>query len=335
MSSPLSKDFVEYYGMLVAKSVYSNLVISVFAAGVQCFMALYSLSVFFEAPADTRKGRGPYIAVSVTIFALYTFIASLDITWPFDFLLKASNGADVLAIWKSYPDWRGHLSRACVTLLLILGDGLLLYRCYILLFNCRWLVLFPAFTYFGTIALSIAQNVLAINKSDSIHHTIVAVEGASVGFSVATNVAVTALIVHRLLKARKQVSNTLPLNSYRIYTDVTYILIESAMPLTVSGILFAAVNFARIGLYIIPNVNTIPAHSTFALFYYAFIAISPQMIIFRVTTGRSWLSAHDTMEFSRPIGFASGGTHHQEGSILTESQPRFEGDIMHNKAPSV
>ncbi|TFK17842.1 hypothetical protein FA15DRAFT_576188, partial [Coprinopsis marcescibilis] len=251
------------------------------SAGIQCFMAVHGLCILFETPISKRKARAPYIAVSLLIFVAYTVAAGLDATRPFEFLLQASNGIEVLDTWGI--KWQIYTYRACYTLLTILGDGMLLYRCYLLLQGSLWLMAFPMFTYLAVIALSIAQ--IAVLGSRA-HYP---VEGACVGMSIVTNVTITALISTHIIKGRKGLSpSIIPSSSLRIYTGTAHILIESALPLTLSGIGFAAVLFAQSGKTIPERTRLLPAEITFTVLYYAFLAISPQMIVFRVTTGRSW-----------------------------------------------
>jgi hypothetical protein len=56
---------------------------------------------------------------------------------------------------------------------------------------------------------------------------------------VATNILVTSFITFRLLRARQTVEKLLPTSDARLYTGAIAILIESAAPLTVFGIIVA------------------------------------------------------------------------------------------------
>lgn len=62
---------------------------------------------------------------------------------------------------------------------------------------------------------------------------------ASTFLTVSTNILVTGLITFRLLRARQDLSKLLPSADARLYTGVISILIESAAPLTVFGIIGA------------------------------------------------------------------------------------------------
>ena len=62
---------------------------------------------------------------------------------------------------------------------------------------------------------------------------------ASTFLTVSTNIVVTSLITFRLYRARRTLSKLLPSMDGRLYTGVIAILIESAAPLAILGIIAA------------------------------------------------------------------------------------------------
>jgi hypothetical protein len=56
---------------------------------------------------------------------------------------------------------------------------------------------------------------------------------------VSTNVVVTSLITFHLLCARRALAKVLPLADMQVYTGVIAILVESAAPLTIFGVIAA------------------------------------------------------------------------------------------------
>lgn len=57
--------------------------------------------------------------------------------------------------------------------------------------------------------------------------------------SVAVNCMATALISFKLLRMRREIAKTMPSQDGRLYLGVVALLVESALPLSVSGIAFA------------------------------------------------------------------------------------------------
>ena len=57
--------------------------------------------------------------------------------------------------------------------------------------------------------------------------------------SVSFNVVVTALIVYQLMSARRQLGGILPPDALRTYTGLSATMVESALPFSALGIVFA------------------------------------------------------------------------------------------------
>ena len=65
------------------------------------------------------------------------------------------------------------------------------------------------------------------------------VSSASSLLTVSTNVIVTGLITFHLLRARRTLSKLLPSKDMTLYTGIVAILIESAVPVTIFGVVQA------------------------------------------------------------------------------------------------
>ncbi|KAJ2915383.1 hypothetical protein MD484_g5022, partial [Candolleomyces efflorescens] len=151
-------------------------------------------------------------------------------------------------------------------------------------------------------------------------------EISRVFLTVATNLMVTTLIAFHLLRTRQSLAKLLPTQDSRLYTGPMAILIESALPLTVFGLAYAPFLVVAI-----PESNGafalfLVAYNTLNTLFYMFCALSPHMIIFRVTTGRSWLRfplhTPDSSEESgvtNPIDFAHRGHSTVEESVVDSS----------------
>jgi hypothetical protein len=98
-------------------------------------------------------------------------------------------------------------------------------------------------------------------------------------FSATTSVLVTGLICYKLLSARKEFIQVLghSQESLRTYTGPVAILIESALPYSILSVVWAVA-------YGKDSVSA-PALS---MIWGMVGALTPQFIIFRVTTGKAW-----------------------------------------------
>ncbi|RXW15615.1 hypothetical protein EST38_g10233 [Candolleomyces aberdarensis] len=266
--------------------------------GIHIFMAFYGLSVFLETPEHLRKGRRRYIATSFTITCLAALTASLDIAEYFQALFSStssSHWAELLML--DAQQWKKNLSITVLGILVWIGDALMVYRCYVICVNYWWVAILPGATCLCALVLNFIITYWTNFKSLQVY------QAAYIFLVVSTNVVVTSLIVFHLLRARQTLSKLLPSKDMRLCTGVVAILIESALPLSIFGIIAAAL-----------------------------VTLSPHMIIFRVTTGRSFVKFPSVKDgvLSNPIAFA-----HQtaESSFLQSSiNPR---QIGRNPEPDV
>jgi hypothetical protein len=129
---------------------------------------------------------------------------------------------------------------------------------------------------------------------------------SSMLLTVLTNVLVTTPITVRLLRARHTLSKVFSKKHLQLYTGVVAILIESALPLTASGVIAGALLLAIASNLPPPAGYQVCLDIFYGLFYSFCVssiaqvpglvlssprlyyqALSPQLIIFRVTTRRS------------------------------------------------
>ncbi|KAG2003765.1 hypothetical protein CC2G_004343 [Coprinopsis cinerea AmutBmut pab1-1] len=140
--------------------------------------------------------------------------------------------------------------------------------------------------------------------------------------TVALNATATALIAYKLIRAQRTFASTLPGRSTSVYQSAVRILVEAAIPLTLFGLLQVFFNV----LFYSPTISGVErpnrafsaASSVFGALYASFAALSPQMIIFRITTGRSFVQNH---EVHSSLGPASG------------PREQFSQPIIFNKPP--
>lgn len=127
-------------------------------------------------------------------------------------------------------------------------------------------------------------------------------EAIWVFLNVATNTLVTGLISFRLITSRKELARVLPSKDLNLYTGIVAMLIESVLPLTIAGLVYASVLVSKPES---PTVASEVTNNLFSFIYYSLMVsstckpvkvlvltraqgLSPHIIIFRVTTNRSW-----------------------------------------------
>ncbi|KAF6752384.1 hypothetical protein DFP72DRAFT_904758 [Ephemerocybe angulata] len=127
--------------------------------------------------------------------------------------------------------------------------------------------------------------------------------------SLIVNAIATACIVTRMLVARKELHDSLPLSDQGegrkddVYTSAAALLIESALPPTVFGILAA--------IFSTPGARNTGKVFDFELIpkvaWVAFTALAPQLILVRILQGRAWSSSR-TFSLNGVINISRGGT---------------------------
>ncbi|RXW21397.1 hypothetical protein EST38_g4457 [Candolleomyces aberdarensis] len=130
---------------------------------------------------------------------------------------------------------------------------------------------------------------------------------ASTLLTVSTNIIVTTLITIRLLRARRTLAKLLPSADVRVYTGVVAILIESAAPLAIFGVITAVMGVGRVSSDLWGTSEGILVSNQLCDgLFYSFCGLSPHMIIFRVTTGRSFTKFPSVKDgvLTNPIKFA-------------------------------
>ncbi|TFK22290.1 hypothetical protein FA15DRAFT_706477 [Coprinopsis marcescibilis] len=326
MAPNWTKEYTDEYCLVYAKSQYASFVVAIFAAGIQLFMMSYSVAIFLETPPERRKGREPYLLVGCLIFLFFTLSACVNMARPFNLLLEASDGIEWIQLASAdHASWRSILSDVSFSLVFILGDGLLLYRCYLVLSRTSlWQLVLPVLTYLSAIALGICGSVLLyIYPELVITQTRISLGRDILKF--VTNILITSTICFKLSSSYRYMSKSLPAKQLVVYKTVASILVESALPLTIAGIVDAIV-------FIIPTNTSkgditgydgdpkalAATYGAVSALYYALQAIAPLLIIFQVTTGRTWAATNksgDTKAFSRSLCFNHGTRHNISGAI--------------------
>ncbi|KAJ2936098.1 hypothetical protein H1R20_g995, partial [Candolleomyces eurysporus] len=309
--SDRSNDALEQLTLVGARSLFANLCITMVGIGVHLFMALYGLSVFLETPKDLREGRRRYIALSFVFTLLASVSASVDMASVFQILFRATSGTDFYKIVaETNTLWLRYFTTVTMAVGIFVGDALLVYRCYMVLAHYRWVAIIPALLSVSAfVVFMVDEFALDLDKD----RTTNPLPTVTQMLTVCTNILVTALISFHLYHARRALAQMLPSHDTRLYTGVVAILVESAVPLTLLGPITAALQLAPFPKNQTAAQALVATYNIIGGLFYSFCTLSPHMIIFRVTTGRSWLrfpsgKDSDASPISNPINFAQQRT---------------------------
>ncbi|CAA7269971.1 unnamed protein product [Cyclocybe aegerita] len=298
--------------IILERSLYYGIVFMSICYGLLVYMYAHSLVSYLKSSKSDRRLHTTYIvfatvSLSLCTIAVFVNVVFMQFMWidhrdveggPFGYFV-ANN-----AIWFQV------FGTAASQVQNFMADGLLLYRCY-LIWTGNWLVVsFPILLYLASIAMALVTLVQSALPGSQFFRGLAVNFGVPwTSLSVSLNVFVTALIITRLMVLRQNCKGLLPRDTLNMYTGVSALLIESALPFSVLGIVFA-ITYGK-------NLSVGPA---FAFLWGTFSAISPQFIIFRVTTGKSWTRdpmTHITTGITDTIKFKPG-----------EFPPSYNGNKM-------
>lgn len=264
------------------RSLYYGLLFMCVCYGFEIYMFSHSLILWLRTGGPARRARRFYIIIgALSMIFTGIVIANDAVFMQFMWIDKRNHPggplgylADNSSIW--FQTW----GTAANMVTNFIGDALLIYRLYVIWQANVWITVFPILLYLGSMSMALVTLYQsAVPGSHFFRGNTVRFGVPWAALSVALNIVVTALITYQLMRCRKQLKRILPEDALRMYTGVSAILIESALPFSILGILFA-ITYGK-------NMDVGPA---FLFVWATFCALSPQFIIFRVTVGKSWTS---------------------------------------------
>ncbi|TFY78128.1 hypothetical protein EWM64_g5886 [Hericium alpestre] len=265
---------------VLERSFYIGIVLGCILYGLELYIVFRSIYYLLTRRTSGRQHVPFYVVYSVIMLLLMTIGMATDSVLGQLMWIEHRDvpGGPPAYLQESLTTWWQTLGSTADLASNILGDGLLLYRCYMVWGSRLWIVAFPLLVYLGSFVMSIFTIIESISPGSNI------VKGATISFevpymalSVGLNVIVTFLISSRLLMMRRQIIKAMAPELANTYTNIIAIIVESAAPLTVFGIL--AIIFLQ---------RESPVLYTFVQLWGAVCVISPQFIILRVAMGEAW-----------------------------------------------
>ncbi|KAK7064601.1 hypothetical protein R3P38DRAFT_3250175 [Favolaschia claudopus] len=268
------------YELAFERSFYIGSYITAILYGVQLFMFFLSTYFLLYSSTDARKESYFYITYGTVMLTLWTIALSCNavfgqLVWIDHRDVVGGPAAYLSANIASWYNTLGTVTGICMN---FMADGLMLYRAYIIWGSSWKIVALPVVLYFGAMSMSI----LLIYESAIPGASFFIGQSVSFGvpyfwMTISLNIITTALICVRLLAVRNRVRTILGEQYCHTYTGVVAVMLESALPFTVLGI-----------IYVYFYARNSPYSFAFLQIWGDFCAISPQLIILRVAMGKAW-----------------------------------------------
>ncbi|KAI0797695.1 hypothetical protein C8Q75DRAFT_801621 [Abortiporus biennis] len=302
--------------LVFERSFYIGNALSLVALGIQIMMFL--LSYYFMSTSTTKGAKGRNSTAFYTAFGAAMLV--------FDIIGTTCNLVFGQFAWIEHRDvaggaagfigtnisaWYNTWGTASGFAGSYVADALLIYRCYII-WGSNWkIIVLPCLFYVASIPMAI----LNLFESAAPTSSFFAKNAVNFGvpyssLTVAVNVVVTVFICYRLFVMRRWMQS-FGMDETDVYTGIAAMMIESAAPVTICGI-----------MYIVTYAKNIPSAIAFAIVYGSATVFSPQLIIFRTALGKAWstdvTAKISTMHFESdrqravesgvPVQLSSGGT---------------------------
>ncbi|KAI0340440.1 hypothetical protein BDW22DRAFT_1309572, partial [Trametopsis cervina] len=221
-----------------------------------------------------------FLAYSTALFLLLTIDISINAVWGENMWITARDqpGGVPVFIGTQLADWYQAWGSSAAVGLVLMSDALLVFRLFII-YGSNWLIIvLPVLTYLAATIFAVLELVASFKPGGFFFGT------KSVNFgtpyyslTIGLNIVVTALICARLLSLSRVIRESMGPENARIYTGVASIMIESALPYSLMGIVFL-VPYAR-GQLVAVALGQVWAKIT---------CLAPQLIILRVVTDKAW-----------------------------------------------
>ncbi|KJA21766.1 hypothetical protein HYPSUDRAFT_41610 [Hypholoma sublateritium FD-334 SS-4] len=280
--------------ILTEKSRYIGQYVASVLSGVQISLFIQSSYYLAYSPNSLRK-KAFFIAYGGLLCLLVNItLAGNQIEGLFTWIVHRDGlGGPEAYLNATLSAWYNVLGTASITSADIMGNALLMYRCYYLVSN--WTIIFPASLFCGSFVMAILTTVESALPDATIFSGIPQTLGVAwVSLSVSFNILVTALICGRVFASYLALKRMGLGSVARERWGLVAILIESSLPFSVFGIVCAS-------LYSLPTANpSSQLVSAVADIWGGILGIAPQLIILRVAMGSAWTKKCVSSEEMQP-----------------------------------
>ncbi|TFK19057.1 hypothetical protein FA15DRAFT_223723 [Coprinopsis marcescibilis] len=297
----------------ILKAGFAGLLIHSGGLGLQACLCIQSLSIVLSYPREKRNSHLRYIIIMMALLALSIY-ALVD------------DGRSLITLFLLYPDllsgatpeysrplWSRGSHASSLGAIQVIGDAVLVWRCYIIWAHKRWVIVFPLIALFASLGLGVVATVADVMDAAG-NHTLPdrKLQAAYFLASVGASVISTGLIVSRLIRMKNELRRSLPedTRAFSVYDRVVSILIESALPFTIFGVV-SAITFALespsgTDSHGTRNVPIEVATSVVIPLWCLSLGLAPMLIIHRVVMGTSWINDPATNATGRVSSIAFG-----------------------------
>ncbi|KAI0065536.1 hypothetical protein BV25DRAFT_1704758 [Artomyces pyxidatus] len=244
-------------------------------------LVLYTMTMQRLLKHKSRRTRPDiffmfFSTINLLLITIYVAVESVfgEEMW----IVNASfPGGDSAYLQQYAAVWYQTMGTTASVALNLLSDGLMIYRCFVVWSDIR-VVIIPCILYLATLALGIVELYTSGAPAGNFFSGLAAQLGVSYyATSIGLNIIATSIITGRIIYVGRVSRRSLGAENSQAYFSVAAIIVESALPYSLSG-------FAFLVSYGLNSEISI----LFLSFYVMFTCVSPQMLVLRVVEGRAW-----------------------------------------------
>ncbi|KAK7007384.1 hypothetical protein R3P38DRAFT_1668699 [Favolaschia claudopus] len=263
--------------------------------GIELSMFFASTYLLLHCPQPSRT-KMFYIAFSGTILVLITIAMACNLFFGQMMWIDHRDfpGGPVGYFSANIAAWYNTFGTAADVAANIMGDALMLHRCYVFWRPSYYIVIFPAMLFLASAVMGIIATIQSgLPGGDFFNGTAVNFATPWLALTITFNVVATSLIIVRLVSALRS-ARVLGRERTQVYTGVIALLVQSALPFSLLGI-----------GYLATYVTNSPESLAFAGIWGAFVALSPQAIILHIAMSSAWSSKNVTTDRDGTLHFVS------------------------------
>ncbi|KAN0082561.1 hypothetical protein V8E55_008356 [Tylopilus felleus] len=279
-------------------SVYIGIIIENVLYGIELLLYFKTIHILLSSRGVHKKANLVYVLFSsVMLFLITVWIGAQALFGEEMWLLNSDFPGGSGAYWaKNISVWYMDWGTTAGVLLQLMTDGLMIYRCRII-WDSYFAIIMPVILWIATLVLGIAVDWTSSLPGGNFFAGISVQLGvAYYTVSVSLNTILTCMICYRMVRHGRKVLEYLGHEYASSYFAVVALVVESALPFTLSGIVFL-VSF---------GLNS-PTSVAFICVYYTMMCISQQLLILRVVAKRAW-DKDTSARLSSTVHFNHGST---------------------------
>jgi len=266
-------------GPVFQNSVYVGINLQDILYGVELVLYFKTMRALLFHGRPIKKSDIFYAVYSSVMLLMITiWVSTQAVFGEMMWLENASFPGGPDAYWATNVSvWYMDLGTTAITILQLMTDALMIYRCR-MLWDSYQVIFLPVILWLATLVLGILVIWTSSSPGGNFFNGVAAQLGLTYYcVSVGQTAILTWVICYRMVTHGRVVRERLGQDYASVYFAVLSLVVESVLPYTLSGIAFL-VSFGA-------KSNTSIA---FACVYILMMCISPQMLILRVALGSGW-----------------------------------------------